>query len=71
MELVCAKAKQVKAMAGLSNTSSLFETTALNLDDFFRPTALFNALRQFTGRQILLDPSQDKLISFPGNSRRT
>lgn len=49
MELACAKAKQVKAMAGLSDTAPLF-AAALNLDDFFRPTALFNALRQFAGR---------------------
>lgn len=49
MELVCVKAKHVKTMAGLSDSGPLF-AAALNLDDFFRPTALFNALRQFTGR---------------------
>ncbi|KAI6195343.1 Cytoplasmic dynein 2 heavy chain 1 [Aphelenchoides besseyi] len=50
MELVCQKARKIRSMSQLSDSSTLFNGP-INLEDFFRPTALLNALRQFMARK--------------------
>ncbi|CAD5207659.1 unnamed protein product [Bursaphelenchus okinawaensis] len=58
MEKVCDKARKVRKLAGFKNGENLL-TEPVDLDHFFRPTALLNALRQYSARK--LNTGVDKL----------